>query len=483
MLTLALALLGSGQSHWLSAHAAPQTPPEQVWFSQSRPHPAALELVKTLRNARDHGLDPFDYNIAAIERGLADAQPATRQETEHLLTAALVAYARDLRLPRGTSETIYIDAELKAAAPDAEWLLAQGSPADRLRSLHADNPLYEGLRSGLARYRSRWASLPEIQIPEGPTLTVGSRGKRVVLLRERLGLASNGPQADEFDASLGAKISQFRDEHGLKPGQAADRVTVQALNRGASHYERIIGINLDRLRGLPLGGERYVLVDTAAAQLRMIEDGRTVDTMRVVVGKRGAQTPPLAAFIRYAVVNPYWNVPPDLVQNSIAPQVLREGLGALKRRNYVLSTDWQSDKQLNPREIDWPAVAAGRKTVWVRQLPGGGNMMGAVKFMLPNEYGIYLHDTPNKLLFQRDERRLSNGCVRLEDAPRLARWLFNGRQVLDGSSTPEKRVDLLKPVPVFITYLTASFEGGRILFRPDVEQRDAALLTQEGSLG
>jgi L,D-transpeptidase YcbB len=166
-------------------------------------------------------------------------------------------------------------------------------------------------------------------------------------------------------------------------------------------------------------------------------------------------------------------VPPDLVRKTVAPAVLRGGNEVLKQRNFVLSSDWRSTARIDPQTVDWRAVADGRASVWVRQLPGGRNMMGDVKFMLPNDLGIYLHDTPDKTLFQRENRRLSSGCVRVEDAARLAKWLF-GREILEGDPTPDKQIDLPEPVPVFITYLTASFENGRIRFRPDTEGRDGS---------
>ncbi|MCX9146966.1 L,D-transpeptidase family protein [Erythrobacter sp. WG] len=193
--------------------------------------------------------------------------------------------------------------------------------------------------------------------------------------------------------------------------------------------------------------------------------GRQVDAMRVVVGKPGMATPLVAGFIRYAIVNPYWNIPPNLVRRTVAPAVRREGTGVLARRRYVLCADWRSTGRLDPAAVDWRAVAEGRAGVWVRQLPGGRNMMGAVKFMLPNYMGIYLHDTLDKSLIQRADRRLSSGCVRAEDAARLARWLF-GREIVGSDPLPDKRIDLAEPVPVFITRLTTGVENGRVRFRP-----------------
>ena len=198
---------------------------------------------------------------------------------------------------------------------------------------------------------------------------------------------------------------------------------------------------------------RYVLVDAASARLFMVEDGAVRDSMRVIVGKPEAQTPTLASKIYYATLNPYWNVPADLARSLIAPKVLEQGVRYLAERNYqVLASFDEGAAVISPNEIDWRAVADGRATVKLRQLPGPANSMGQVKFGFPNNDGIFLHDTPKKELFAADQRAISNGCVRLEDAPRLARWLM-GRDPATLSAEPEQHVLLPQAVPIYITYL------------------------------
>ena len=232
---------------------------------------------------------------------------------------------------------------------------------------------------------------------------------------------------------------------------------------------RQIWENLDRVRALPATpAERYVLVDAASARLWLYEDGKPVDSMRVVVGTPETQTPMMAGFLRHAIVNPYWNVPPDLVQRNIATNVLDRGLGYLKDRGYEVLSDW-SDKpaKLDPKTIDWAAVAAGTRQVRVRQKPGGHNFMGDVKFEFPNDQGIYLHDTPDRHLLKEEDRQLSNGCVRLEDAGRFGRWLL-GKPLPRAGKTPEQRIDLPELVPVYITYLTALPTERGIAFHDDV---------------
>lgn len=233
-------------------------------------------------------------------------------------------------------------------------------------------------------------------------------------------------------------------------------------------------LNLERLRAIPADpAERYVLVDIAGARLWMYENGRPVDSMRVVVGKPSAPTPFYAGYIRYAIVNPYWNVPTDLVRSSIAPRVLNQGVAYLKRQRYEVLSSWGKDAELlDPAKIDWKAVRGGQHEVVVRQLPSPANAMGKVKYEFPNQFGIYLHDTPEKNLLNEEARYFSSGCIRLEDAERFGRWLMGGSFAVEGGG-PERRIDLPRPVPVYLTYLTARVENGRIALGSDPYARDA----------
>ena len=386
------------------------------------------------------------------------------------LPAAAVAASEAPTAPETTGRAarmIYVDSALSPA------ISGSGGYRDGLGDQRS-NPLAEQLQAGLDDYRSRWGSLPDVPVPAGPALRAGAAGPRVAALRLRLGLAEQG----NFDAELSATLIAYKRAHGLGETAVADATTVQSLNRGAAYYERIIEANLERARALPADmGERYILVDTAAARLYMYEAGRPVDSMRVIVGRPASQTPMLAAYVRYAVLNPYWNVPPDLVRERIAPNVVSLGRGYLNERGYeVLSSDDDRDAQIvDPSTVDWPAVAAGRAEVRVRQRPGSGNMMGTMKLMLSDQLGIYLHDTPQRQLFAGEDRRQSSGCIRLEDPQRLGRWLF-GRPLVAASDQPELRVDLDEPVPVYVTYQTVEPTPEGIVFRSDSYGLDRQML-------
>ncbi len=245
-----------------------------------------------------------------------------------------------------------------------------------------------------------------------------------------------------------------------------------ARGQGGAAERQTLRLNLERARALPSGDERHIIVNATAARLTAYEGGEIVDSMRVVVGKPKNPTPVMAAYIRYTALNPFWYVPPDLAAERIAPNVLKQGLGYLKAQGYQVMANWHDDATvIDPETIDWQAVADGTKEVHIRQLPGRANAMGKMKFMFPNAQGVYLHDTPQKELLSEPARMFSGGCVRLEDAPRLAAWM-HGQPLTTTGKKAEQRVDLPEPVPVFITYLTVMPSGSELATFPDVYGRD-----------
>ena len=245
----------------------------------------------------------------------------------------------------------------------------------------------------------------------------------------------------------------------------------QALKDGAKDDPRVRA-TLERLRIVPAKG-RAILVDSATARLWMLEDGRAVDEMRVIVGRTKDPTPLIAGTIHYVTLNPYWNIPTDVAQRTVAPLVIKRGVKYLKAARYVTADGFGKAAGLvEATEIDWKAVAAGDAPVHIRQLPGGNNMMGAMKFGFVNEHDIFLHDTPQRALFDKAKRTYSMGCIRLEHADRLARWLL-GKDVDPRSEPPETHVQLDKGVPVYVTYMTARIEEGQLDFVDDVYAWDA----------
>jgi L,D-transpeptidase YcbB len=252
----------------------------------------------------------------------------------------------------------------------------------------------------------------------------------------------------------------------------------------AAQY-RLLSLNLERARALPAGNGRFVIVNPPAARLYMYENGQVVDSMRVVAGRTDpiAQTPMMNAFIRFVALNPYWNSPPDITARKLAPTILKEGRAYFTKRGYDLVDQFGPNAHvLNPMSVDWHAVAAGRVQVKLRQRPGPANSMGKMKFMFPNEQGIWLHDTPEREKIEDAGRLESNGCVRLEDAPRFARWLFNGQPPRTQGARPEQKVNLPTPVPLYITYLTAVPSGSSIVYFDDFYGKDRAQARQFAGL-
>lgn len=277
--------------------------------------------------------------------------------------------------------------------------------------------------------------------------------------RDPVAVLSKAARAPNMTAALTAAKAMNPIYRGLRA----------ALARGGPDTP-LVAANLERARALPpsLGG-RYILVDIPAQILIAYDHGAPVGGMRVVVGALDNQTPAMIGLIRYALFNPYWNVPPDVVRKEIAPHVLRDGPEWLQVRHFEAVSDGP---------VDWDAVADGAVKLPVRQLPGHDNAMGKVKFMLPNPLGIYLHDTPQKWLFGGPWRADSHGCVRLQHAERLARWLFGRAALMDSGGPPDQRRDLPAATPVYIVYLTALPTAGGVFYSPDIYGRDTTLVDE-----
>lgn len=408
MKRLAVILLGTAIAAAPAALAAPvqlvaaQRPiaATPMWFANGSPA-AARHLVQLLATAQVEGLNPRRYNLRSLSRAVdaaASGDPRARQQAEHMLNQALVAYVRDSRRDPNVG-IIYVDAELKPAAPSPARILADAAAAPSLADYVAQmgwmNPVYGKLRQALS-----------------------------------------------------SRLYRNRDE------------------------ERLLRVNMERARALPAGGHRYIIVNAAAQRLYMYEDGLVVDSMRVVAGKPETQTPMMNAYLRYVALNPYWNVPPETASHNLAPKVLKEGRSYFTTRGYQVFPDWSENaKPIDPMSINWKAVAAGTLEVRMRQKPGPANSMGKMKFMFPNKQGIWLHDTPVQEKIDDPARLASGGCVRLEDAARLQRWIF-GTTLKPQGNAPEQKVAVPGEMPIYLTYLTAVPSGTQIVYFDDFYGRD-----------
>ena len=445
-----------------------------LWVEKDAIGPQADALLALITSVDVDGLDPRDYDPRGLQRLIeeADASPTPKAlaRADLALSKAFAALVADMRRPARGIGMRYLDPEVEPRDPDPSDLLRAAavtpSLTDYIQTAGWMSPFYMRLRTARADYRARWGDLPGVTVPEGVKLRPGGSTPEIALLRHRLGLA----QGAAYDRALAARVRAFQSDHGLAADGIAGGQTISALNRGPAYYDRQLALNMERARLLPGPWVRHVVVDAASARLWYYSKGALDGTMKVVAGARESQTPMMAGMIRYATLNPYWNIPPDLVQSRVAPKILKGA--SLKGMHYEALADWSANPApLAQSAVDWSSVAAGRSEVRVRQLPGGDNAMGRVKFMFPNDLGIYLHDTPSRDLFAKPARHFSNGCVRLEDAQRLGRWFFGKQPVADGSA-PEQHQPLPQPVPVYLTYLTAVPTAQGVQFLPDVYGRD-----------
>jgi murein L,D-transpeptidase YcbB/YkuD len=467
-----------------------------AWIDGDRVTPAGQRLLAALAAAADEGLDPARYDPAAILPGgsgvlrvAVGGGPTPREAAvrEVALMVALARYAADLGRGRVDPARVSVMWRVQPRRVDVRPILRQavesGRPDDVLDSVRPRHPQYAALRDALRRYAALAAQ--ESQLPTLPAalrLRPGARNPQVAALRARLafwGDASGSAAAagaDVLDRPLVDALKRFQARHGLAAGGTLDAETIEALNAPAADRVRQIALNLERWRwqALPEAG-RSVLVNIPTFELHGYAGGREALAMRVVTGRPDTPTPVFAQDMTAVVFSPYWNVPTNIALGETMPAVLRDP-SYLQRMNLEVL---RGDQVVDPRRVDWGRGAAG---VSFRQRPGARNALGLVKFLLPNSFNVYLHDTPSTALFLRPQRAFSHGCVRLEKPEALARWVLDGmpgwtpaRIAGAMRAGRESAVSLPQAIPVGITYFTVWVDAdGTVEFRPDVYRHDAA---------
>lgn len=446
-----------------------------VW---TRGHALARQgkaLARGLRDAGHEGLEAARYWDPTFDAA-SDTEETAGGALDLRLTDAFLRYASDVGQGRLDPAAINPYWAQRPRPLDALAVLREAALSKdvekTLGGLLPRNPQYGALREALARYRAiaergGWPTT----LRAAARLRPGRRDGSVAVLRARL-LAEGDlreavpvARADVFDAALAAALKKFEARHGLKPDGVLDAETVAALNVPVEERVRQIELNLERWRWLsPSLDERFLLVNIAGFELHAFDGGREALRMRVVTGNAArTPTPVFGRPMTHVVFRPYWNVPASIAEDEILPAVHRDR-GYLQRRNMVL--------------------VKGDGGVQLRQRPGPGNALGLVKFLLPNPFGVYLHDTPEDALFARARRDKSHGCVRVERPFELARFALGGapewtpaRIRAAMARGGEQHVALPAPLPVFVTYLTAwADDGGVTRFFPDVYEHDAAQL-------
>ncbi len=468
-----------------------------IWSRGRALEPHALELLAAVAAAADEGLEPATYLADPAQARLAALAAAGEDEpgripalakADLLLTRVYLAYAEHLLMGRIDPRQAGLKWRTEPRRLDLTGSLKQAVNGDgvaaALSALAPPHPGYAKLRRTLADYRALQASGGWPQVPaDGPAENPAA----LSLLRARL--AATGDLAAEastgapvLDSPLEEAVRRFQRRHGLPATGRVDAETLAQLNVPIEERIRQIEWNLERWRWLPESlGERYLAVNIPDFSLQVVEAGVAVESFRVVVGKTRQQTPVFSDVMTYLELNPYWNVPAGILRNEILPAVRKDPDYLAKEGMEVLAGWGEETAALSPEEVDWSSLHPGK--IRVRQRPGGKNALGRIKFVFPNHFDVYIHDTPATKYFARTERALSHGCVRVDRPVDLAARLLGSdpawsrERIAKAVTTGERKVVRLpQPVPVHLLYWTAWVDdGGELQFRQDLYGGDLAM--------
>lgn len=456
-----------------------------IWLDGGPLESEVAGLMTAIGESVGHGFTADRYHRATIEQLMSAGDTSSRLALELLLTDAFLAQA--LHRGRGAVFPPNLDADwqLPQAEVDAAAFLLEtadggGNVAARLAALWPVDPEY----AALVRRRAEIAATGDemtARVAPGPLLRPGQSSDRIVMLKQRL--MGPGDYSPVYDADLEREVKAFQLAAGLEPDGLVGDGTLEVLNASRGSWIDRIDANLERWRWLPRSTpETYIRVNIAAYRLRAIERGETTLAMNVIVGKPYRRTPVFTETMKYLVFNPYWNVPFSIATKDKLP-LLKTDAAAEASKGYDVKPRG-SDVFVPVDAIDWSGVTPRGFDYLLRQRPGAQNALGQMKFMMPNPYAVYLHDTPSRELFAKQERSFSSGCVRLERPEALARWLLardghrNAGRVADLVASGETTTIYLKtPVPVYIVYFTAfTDDDGAVTFRRDIYGRDRAIV-------
>ena len=453
------------------------------------------EIVAAIRGMEADGLDPADYHLAAIERLAArkDAGPGDAATLDVLLADAVASMVDDLHYGRVRPVEVNPawNADPREGAPPLDSTLAviarSGNVAQAIAAQRPDHFIYRGLATQLAQLRRIAAQGGWPTVPTGKTLKPGTVDPRVAAIRRRL-LASaemSGTQPSDsarYDPALLGAVRRFQAMHRIQDDGVIGPGTVAAMNVSASERLGQVRANLERARWV-LGGLEgdFLLVNLPAFKAYLIRDGHNVWESRTQIGEEAMQTPTFRAKIRTVVFNPDWTVPPTILANEILAD-MRAGKNTLDRQGLVVY-DAQNNV-VDPSSIDWNTVDPENFPYTLRQPAGDDNALGKVKFLFPNKYQIYLHDTPSRHLFEADKRTFSHGCIRIENPLDLAENLLQGQgdwnagKIQDAVASSETQsVALDRPMPILIVYWTVSVgASGDVHYADDIYHLDPPLV-------
>lgn len=459
---------------------------QPVWTNENGPNELAKALIREIGGSDTDGLIPFDY-LASLADGWQNENPA---KLEILFSTMFRKYGRDLNGGRTTAAISEPDIVIKRKKFDmTHWLqeINVKGPAAVTKQLRPVHPQYERLRTMLKAYRQLATRGGWPAISKGKTLKPDMVDPRVVELRNNMaGKGYNGllnvAEPERYDERVAGAVSHFQARNGLEDDAVVGPKSLAALNVPAEKRVEQIIVNMERWRWLQRElGTRHVLVNQASFTMQVVNKGDVIDERRVIVGKEYHKSPMFSDRIRYLEFNPTWTVPRSIAGSEILPK-LRKDPSYLSRNNYKLYTSWKANAPaVNAHSVDWDSVSSKNFRYKIVQQPGERNALGRVKFMFPNSFNVYLHDTPSRGLFSRAERALSHGCIRVFDPLGFAELLLKTDTGLSRSkinnivkSKKLTRISLKKPVPVHLSYFTVWVKNNGVpAFYNDVYKRDA----------
>jgi len=472
-----------------------------LWLEAGRPAGRAGELLAVLAKAEDEGLNPRMYGTTALTARAKKADSRDTTDLELDLTIAYLDYAGDVVSGVVANPRRVGGSFRDAKRPDAAKLLDQLMAADASKffaNLSPDSRRYKNLKAALARYREIEKEGGWLPISKGPTLKPGMSNARVVEVKRRLAVtgefAGTEPYSPQFDDALVAAVKKFQLRHGLKDDGNVGAETLAEMNIPVKDRVDQLVINLERRRWLAgYLGDRYIYVNIADNDLKVVVNDKTIHVARVVVGKPFHETPVFSGLMTYIDLSPFWNVPQSIASKEMLPLIKRNP-GYLDSNNYLLLTRiGDNNSAIPPSSVDWSAITPANFPYFIRQKPGPWNALGNMAFMFPNPHNVFIHDTSARTLFSVEDRYFSHGCIRVEHPMKLALLLLKDQEA--GAWTERRiqaivekrellRVNLKNPMPVHITYLTAWADAdGTVQFRKDGYKRDPALKLAMRQLG
>lgn len=469
-----------------------------IWSDRQGILLEASELLQVVKRAETEGLPLQDYPLSTIESYLLGAieEPAQIARLDLLLTDTFLHYSRNVRSGRIGPRRVGGDWLLDYTPFDGSALLTQAlaecSLSSALASLPPTHAGYRRLREVLQRYRAVAAQGGWTLLPSGETLRSGSQGPRVAQLRERLSLSGDllAPESEVpelFDEGLNEAVMRFQRRHGLLADGQVGKRTVAVLNTPVEARIRQIEANMERWRWLPRGlARRHIEVNVAGYELALIDAQQPLLQMRVIIGREYRQTPLFASEVTHLVLNPHWYVPRLIFREDILPTLRKDPRRFAQLKLHLLN----GAQEVEASTVDWTQVDGFTFPYTLRQEPGPHNALGRIKFLISDSDGIYLHDTPDRHLFDRNSRALSSGCIRLEKPLELAvyllanpeQWDYRKLEEVIGAGKP-LGVSLPEPVPIYFTYWTVWVDqAGVVQFRDDIYDLDRRLLRLWGKI-